>query len=426
MYLETITFKYLVDFKCTGSECSDICCKGWSVRLIQEDYQKMADEMSGSPNMQEELLNKIHVSQTEDGQKRYRLKIGENGHCLFLGEDRLCSLQTRFGEKNQPHICVGFPRIVSIIGQRMEISSTLACPETARRCLLDPEAMTIVDFPVGMLSDFVKPNFIVNARNPPPYIGHFDLIRAEMFLLCGLKGFTAATRIFFICYFVNRVGAFLNLSTTDHVAERLDKEIKFINDPDVRQELHSQFLKINLSEKKCMSLIEQLMNATFSCLVNSEFEALFVQAFLGLGAVMTNGRVVAGLDEMIANYHQIKQKWSSEFNHEIDQYIIHYIMNSILSLPYLESQNLLLYVRNILIATDVFKLLLFGLLGKNKEIDNKTHDFRKAYLEDTVVKVVQRFSKSINHNQKILAILQQELDRQKVDTLPQMIFLIQF
>ena len=34
---------YMRRFKCTGSECSDTCCKNWSINIDQETYDKYAN-----------------------------------------------------------------------------------------------------------------------------------------------------------------------------------------------------------------------------------------------------------------------------------------------------------------------------------------------------------------------------------------------
>jgi lysine-N-methylase len=66
----------------------------------------------------------------------------DSQQCPLLSEDRLCRLQTEYGEEYLPSACATYPRIVHRNGDKLEKGLTLSCPEAARLVLLDPTVFT--------------------------------------------------------------------------------------------------------------------------------------------------------------------------------------------------------------------------------------------------------------------------------------------
>jgi lysine-N-methylase len=63
--------------------------------------------------------------------------------CPLLSEDRLCRIQTEFGEGFLPHACATYPRIVYSIGDIEGKALALSCPEAARLVLLNPGLLNL-------------------------------------------------------------------------------------------------------------------------------------------------------------------------------------------------------------------------------------------------------------------------------------------
>jgi lysine-N-methylase len=74
--------------------------------------------------------------------------------CPFLQADKLCMIQGKMGESALSKVCTTYPRHSgSISGRQIEVA-TLSCPEAARLCLLDPDAMNIGDAKISSADDF--------------------------------------------------------------------------------------------------------------------------------------------------------------------------------------------------------------------------------------------------------------------------------
>lgn len=426
MFIESITLNYMKNFQCIGPDCNDSCCKDWLVFLSSNDYDIISKKMSTSPELQDELLNKIKVTKTQEGQNRYLIQLAGNNRCVFLNNDQLCSIQCRFGETSMPRICSRFPRQIAIIGQRLEISATLACPETARLCLLDPDAMAIVDVPETMIPDSNLRSFSLDVFNTNPYNSNFDFIRAELVHLLNQRTFPVTTRLFFLSYFANRIGSFFHSQSTGDVTASLKKESQYINNKDIQQDLHKRFSQIDLSEKNCLELIQYLMEDGLADWGPDEFKNLLCQSLMGYGAVRTEGGISIGIADVLDKYHYFKNLWNTEFSKEIDQFQSHFFINSIFNLPYAEYHSVFLYIRNLLLTNVLFKFLLFGLLGNELDVTNKTREDKKKILEQWAVHSVQKLSKFIFHNHRIITTLRARIDQQGLTTLPHSVFLIQF
>jgi lysine-N-methylase len=125
-------------FRCIGAQCEDTCCVGWIVNVDKPTYEayQRSDDPELGPRFRE--LVTIHTENTsEDNYARIQL----NGPgCPFLAEG-LCSIQKKLGEEYLPVMCSTYPRVMCVVGDVLQRSLDLSCPEAARIVLLDPAPM---------------------------------------------------------------------------------------------------------------------------------------------------------------------------------------------------------------------------------------------------------------------------------------------
>ncbi|MBF0108928.1 MAG: flagellin lysine-N-methylase [Magnetococcales bacterium] len=425
MFIESITLNYLAGFSCIGSRCGDSCCTDWAIPLSADDHRRLCGFLETDPEGKTELRDKVVRIDGASDEGRFAIRSTPDARCPFLDDEHLCSLQRRFGEAVLPRLCSRFPRVLSIVGRRLELSATLACPETARRCLLDPQAMTVAPLRDGMIGNDIPHQFIIDLHHGDPYVAQFDRVRAELFLLCRLKEYPIATRLFLLGYFANRVEPFFHAKMTANTA-LLDQEIRRINRPEIQQEVHRRFEEIPRLEKKCLELLRHLLDAGFSQAGTVAFRSLLVQSLKGLGGKVEPQGIAAGIDEVLHRYHAAKAFWHQGFSRELDQYQTHFALNHIMSQPYLKEKSLLAYVRELLLFLAVLRFILFGLLAQTRETWPRDNKEQKNLLETEVVHTVQQFAKSIGHNPNLLGRMRVAVEDQGVTTLPHLVALITF
>ena len=126
--------RYVSRFECIGSACEDACCAGWQVHIDRPHYEKLRDAMARSPAEQDEFERSIEPApEGQPDPERYAvIRMRPSGQCAFYDEDRLCAVQKRYGPTLLPNGCALYPRHVARVGDRIEVSAALSCPEAAR------------------------------------------------------------------------------------------------------------------------------------------------------------------------------------------------------------------------------------------------------------------------------------------------------
>ena len=137
-----ITPNYVNKFKCLGSECIDTCCQGWMISIDKKTHNKYQGIEIDGVNKINKFL-KIWDKPTE---RHYSaIKMDKSGYCPFLGKDKLCGLQKKYGESYLSETCNRFPRREIDFASNKFTTLKLACPEAARLCLSFKDSMNIVE-----------------------------------------------------------------------------------------------------------------------------------------------------------------------------------------------------------------------------------------------------------------------------------------
>ena len=129
-------------FHCIGSACEDTCCTGWIVHVDKptyDKYQSCSDPALGPALHTLIAINEKH-SAHEDYAEDYASIVFNGAECGFLSEG-LCSIQQRLGEAYLSNMCATYPRVMNRVGDVLQRSLDLSCPEAARVTLLNPQPM---------------------------------------------------------------------------------------------------------------------------------------------------------------------------------------------------------------------------------------------------------------------------------------------
>ena len=125
-------------FRCIGSACEDTCCVGWLVHVDKPTYEKYRN--CSEPEFGPPLRNLVTINKKSSNDDDYAMIALTAGACPFLSGG-LCSIQQRMGEEYLPNMCATYPRVMNKVGDVLQRSLDLACPEAARVALLDPRPM---------------------------------------------------------------------------------------------------------------------------------------------------------------------------------------------------------------------------------------------------------------------------------------------
>ena len=125
---------YMRRFVCDGRRCGSLCCCAkWGVAL---DAATLA-RYEGRPELLHELKKGLERSEATGGW----IMRHEDGRCVFLREDGLCSLHRRFGIGAISDVCAEYPRKMHEIGDTLDRALCLSCPVAAEEVLFAEEPL---------------------------------------------------------------------------------------------------------------------------------------------------------------------------------------------------------------------------------------------------------------------------------------------
>jgi lysine-N-methylase len=142
--------RYVAEFRCTGADCEDTCCYGWRVNIDEETYGRY--RQVGDPQLRASLNNLITINTDATKKNDYASLILTESGCGFLSE-RLCGIQKTLGESYLPKTCATYPRNFQSVGDVLETTLDLSCPEAARLALSDSAALDLVSLPAANLAE---------------------------------------------------------------------------------------------------------------------------------------------------------------------------------------------------------------------------------------------------------------------------------
>lgn len=99
---------FVTHFSCSGSACSDHCCKGWKITLDKTTVKKyLASKDATIRTIAQDNIILLKKNNSHWGEIKLPSALG---NCPYLDEDRLCRVQKTLGAKALSHTCSSFPR----------------------------------------------------------------------------------------------------------------------------------------------------------------------------------------------------------------------------------------------------------------------------------------------------------------------------
>lgn len=131
---------YAERFRCIGAACEDTCCQGWNVPIDHAAALKYQALPEGP--LRTLIQANLRPAPKSFGANAFAIiKMNQENQCPLLTSERLCRIQTEWGEGLLSHACAAYPRIVHRNGDSVEMALTLSCPEAARLVLLSTDLL---------------------------------------------------------------------------------------------------------------------------------------------------------------------------------------------------------------------------------------------------------------------------------------------
>ncbi|MER1984462.1 MAG: flagellin lysine-N-methylase [Solibacillus sp.] len=394
MKQEILIPTYYNEFKCIGSACEDTCCAGWKVTVDKESFNKYRKITSGP--LAEDLKKNISRERKTPSDQAYgKIKMDNEGRCTLLADDGLCKIHAELGEEYLCHTCTTYPRYVHAVDERLEKSMTLSCPEAARLILLNPDGI-----------DFVIDEEEVKKVTHNQTADHFWDIRMFTIELLQTRTATIEERLIVLGMFIEKLDSTKQSFWQQELPTLITRYRTLINDQEQLALLQS--LPNNISFQ--MDLVRRLIQTR---LVSGLKSQRYVDCLNDLidGLQMIEGSTIEqSMNLYNQSYNNHYRPFMQDNAYILENYLVNFIFKN--TFPN-DSKNLFQQYTNLVIHFILIKLHIIGIASK-----------QSGLTDDLLLKCIQSFSKTFEHNSQFFKDTLNELEKQNYITMAHMTILI--
>lgn len=370
--------KYVSEFRCIGGECPDSCCANWNIPIDKGSfahYRRVVHPVL-------KPLIKSYLFQDKENRDSFALHAKLNlretdGHCPMHSDSGLCSIQLHLGEASLSDTCFMYPRTVMRIGDRIEQSLTLSCPEAARLALTNRDAFDFVETELTVRKTSVAG--LVSAFGFP--IDAMDTVRTFAVQLFQTHGLTNVERLAALGWLCHQIDTMASNGTHNDVSALLTEMTGMVESGSLSplvQQLEEQpsigvtvFYILFKNQKGVTRPPQQQEVVDWVC------EGLSIES---------DGKT--DLLKIEQNYHRglsmLKQD-SEVYEWAMNRYLLNDLLRE--TFPWGQTSAMLHY-RRLLTRFGILRLMLCGVAA-----------FRRGPLDhDVVVQTVQVFCRLYQHN----------------------------
>jgi lysine-N-methylase len=380
---------YAASFQCIGPGCEDPCCGEWDIPLDKNTYEKY--QRFSSEKLGDIVSAFVIVNQPYRRELYGKILRSPSGWCPFLGADHLCGIQTNYGHQLLSATCSIYPRSLSVVQGTLEGALSLSCPEAARNILLTPNFMARVrDMHSG---DFRRDNFYrlaIDSTSKPHNI--FLSIRDTLITVLLDRSYTLTTRLLmigYICKWLDAMDASQSHATLLANLRNLDEMSR---NSLVQAEIHDLPSDPRLRLDTVFGLTDLLMEDKPS----SRFQETFLSFAAGIG-VPVGSSPHNDVEMFLGVERDYYFPFIETFPFILENYLVNYIFKNLF--PYGRSgsdsfkpQRIFTEYLQMMTQFAWMNGLLIGAAGYHKG----------GFSGEHVVKVIQSFSRAVEHYPKVL------------------------
>ncbi|MCY1040008.1 flagellin lysine-N-methylase [Corallococcus sp. bb12-1] len=360
--------RYMARFRCIAEACEDTCCAGLTVPISESRWSLLRQKVAGGPD---EARVAALITPNPDGatgQQAGILGKRADGHCAFLDETKLCSLQSRYGEAVLPDGCSVFPRVLTRWGAQVEMAGSLACPETARLCLLADDALVREPVPEAQA---LRPQMARQvASGDDAWTAHADVVREAMLRLLARRDVPFAVRLYALGRMALDLGDFYFPGTAAFTDAQTESNADAENAPTTEARLASilrtydtpEALHVLRDQLEALELPGGPWAGICAAVLRSREAHVGSQRYLSLvrGVRESYGGADTTPDDAWRLHVTRREALMSLHGERVHQYFLNHALNHVLRHPFTEASSLLNAVFLLVLRASVVR---YGLLG---------------------------------------------------------------
>lgn len=412
-----LALKSIADFACLGSSCEDDCCSGWSVPLSEDDVERMRRATRTDIGTRK-TFQAIMGDQTDSRVVRGTtaiLPMGDDGSCSFLNSEKLCKIQIAAGPEAIPTVCGLYPRRMSAVGTRLEMTPLLSCPEAVRGLLLSPDGAHLVDLDPKAHTRIVANHFVPESPQEP-YERYMDDVRALILELLNQSDVPFEVRLFWVTAFANGVDGFFGRGCDTFDEGVLRETLRQFADAGNLAQLWTEFENITPEHTLGASVAYQVITPRAKS--SRKLTELFARAMSTYGP--ESGLEAAFIRQAQALDTALAPRWDAYFT----RLSIHSWVQG-----YLDSDTIMDHCRSLAIRLHTIRFLILG----DPDLDEVRHQVEGgraqiAELEDAFdkafVRVLYQFTRATDHDPEFWEGINADLDSNGFNTFGHVVRLV--
>jgi lysine-N-methylase len=330
------------------------------VPITEQHLPRMREVVAGGPDA-ERVATFVRLDPEAPPAERAVIEMRSDGSCPFLDTARLCSLHGVHGPRVLPDPCVTFPRIVWKWSEHVEVAASLACPEMARRLLLEESAVEWVEGPLGEVPRLEAARPLPGAREDV-YRIHAEALRGAALRLWSRREFPLATRLSLLGQWAFRLDSVFRSAepfagSAEQAAEGITALLQAFEAPEALAAMHQDFSALEVPGAAGLGLLASMLKARRAVARGERF-----RPFVGkvLASLWGSEDAAGAPDEAWQEYVTRWQRLEALHGARVEQYFLNYGVNQWLRSPFTEAPGLLPYVFRLALRMAMLRLTLVG------------------------------------------------------------------
>lgn len=406
-----LTPTYMNDFKCVGSSCADTCCSGWTVTIDERTYKKYkrVQDFELTPIINKNI-SRVRSNQTQANYAKIKTR-SVTAPCPFLNEEQLCKVQLKLGEEYLSNTCSLYPRTINQVGDYYERSGAISCPEVARLALLNPDGLTFDE--VLESSDNITPLKLTRTlksetnKSQDPIHRYFWEMRFFIIELLQNRKLSLSHRMMVLGLFISKVQTLQDEGNVEGIPDLISSYSGIYTDPSFIDSLKS----FQHNDAIQMQLLKDIMDERFAGgIQNTRYVECFTEFLLGL-----NYHEDMTVPQIAEYYHELHQSYYVPFLEKYDYVLENYLVNYVFSILFpMSSKSVFDNYIMMVMHFSLIKMHLIGMMGFHKD----------KFSIDHVLKLIQSYSKVVEHNKLYLYDILKLLRENRMDNLAYMFIVL--
>lgn len=398
---------YMESFCCIQGACEDNCCGAdWTKHVDRSTYKKLLDlETTERPGL--EIGRHILENPTARSDRDYAMIRNRDKGCPFETPDGLCRIHRDLGPSYLPGTCRDYPRHLLGVGRnRLEKAASVSCPEAARKALLRPEGIRIVEVPVSPEQMASEPCI---HRLPEAFSRH-PLWEIRDFTLQVLRrrDYRLWERLVALGMFFEKASAHYRKGKNRPIRLLMESYTGMMEEPLLKENLAA----IPVRETVQMNLLKKLTDENLSFKVVSP---VFVECFQSFLAGIEYDREKQTIERIGANYAGAYREHFLPFitthEHLLENYLVnHAFMNMFPG----RHGDLNTYYVQMALCFAMIKMYMIGMAADHGDAFGKTLALRLIY----------SFSRNVEHNPDYMRQLHDILRKERLTRMAYMAILL--